>query len=303
MDRAAERAPDGRTTLRSEEDITISRTLSRLEPRADALRVHFDLGLRAYEDGDLEAVRRHRAAVGMLPEGGVACLPFLALRWRELWLSDRKDDALAAAREAARRFPDDPDTLLELADVLRETGSDADAAKLLLENAQRYPEDPEVWYEAGIAAERLENWDLRRECFHKVWELEHDAEPVFRLWLPEERFVEVAEETLERLPQGIRKSLGNIAILVEDYPEEWIFDTDVGDPRLMGLFDGPERSLEGGADYVAHGPARVYLFRWNIERMCRSEVDVEEQIEITVLHEIGHYLGLEEEELHLRGLG
>lgn len=281
----------------------ISRTLSRLQARGDALRVHFELGLRAYDEGDADGVRRHRAAVGMLPEGGPLCLAFLALHWRALWLEDRRDDALLVVREATRRFPDDVDTTLELADVLHDMGGDAEAAKALMTAAEQHVDDAELWYEAGVAAERIEDWELRLSCFRKVWELEHDAEPPFRLWLPEERFIEVAEEAIEGLPPHVRQALGNVAIVVDDYPEAWIFDTDVADSRILGLFDGPERAQERGVDFVATGPTRIYLYRWNIERMCSSPDEVEEQVQITVLHEIGHYLGLDEDELEVRGLG
>ncbi len=280
-----------------------SRTHHRFAARPDALRVHFDIGLRAYEEGGLAGVQRHRTAVGMLPDGGPASLPYLALRWRELWLLDRRPEALAVARTAMERFPDDPDAVLEVADILGELGAFEEAAQLLIDAASRNPDDAEIWYEAGIALEQIERWDLRLECFRHVWSLEQDREPEFRLWLPEQRFIEVAEATIERLPPHVLEHLGNVAIMVEDYPGAWIFETEVSDPRLLGLFDGPESAYERGLDYVADGPARIYLFRWNIERRCGSEGEVEQQIEITVLHEIGHYLGLDEEELHLRGLG
>ncbi|MCB9728335.1 MAG: metallopeptidase family protein [Deltaproteobacteria bacterium] len=281
----------------------ISRTLSRLQARGEAMRVHFDLGLRAYDGGDADGVRRHRAAVGMLPEGGPACLAFLALHWRALWLEEQREQALEVVREAARRFPDDVDTVLELADVLHDMDADAEAAEVLMAAAGAHEDDPELWYEAGVAAERVEDWERRLASFKRVWELERDSEPPFRLWLPEERFVAVAEEAIERLPEHIREALGNVAIVVEDYPEAWIFETDVADSRILGLFDGPERAQERGVDFVATGPTRIYLFRWNIERMCGSPEEVEEQVEITVLHEIGHYLGLDEDELEMRGLG
>lgn len=281
-----------------------SRTFGRLQARGDALRVHFDLGLRAYDAGEVAGVQRHRSAVAMLPEGGPGALEYLALRWRELWLLGERDDALVVATEASRRYPDDPEATLELGDILVEVGRFDAALDVLLEGARKHPEHAEIWYETGLAAERVERWEVRSECFQRVWALEHEQEGTgARLWLPEERFVEVAEETLERLSARIRQAVGNVAIFVEDYPDAWIFETEVGDPRVLGLFDGPERAQEAGVDFVATGPARIYLFRRNIERMCRSAEEVEEQVEITVLHEVGHYLGLDEEELHLRGLG
>ncbi len=280
-----------------------SKRLRQIEARADSLRNHFDRGLRAYDNGDLVGVQRHRAAVGMLPEGGGKSLEFMALRWRELWLEGRREEALEVVREASELYPDDADTSLELGDVLNDLGRPLEALEILRAGATRHRHDADLWYEVGLAAEALQNWDLRAEAFKNVWQLEHDREPPHRLWLSEERFIEVAEQTLERISPLHRRSLGNVVIIVDDYPEEWIFETEVSDPRIMGLFDGPDRAMESGLDYVAHGPSRIYLYRWNIERVCGSEDEVEEQVEITVLHEVGHYLGLDEEALDFRGLG
>lgn len=281
----------------------VSRTLARLQARRDALRVHFELGLRSYDAGDLAGVQRHRWAVAMLPEGGTQVLEFMALRWRELWLLEAQEQALEVAREAARRYGDDIDTTLELGDILVELGRFDDVLEVLLEGARRHEEHAELWYEAGVAAERLEQWDLRNDCFRRVWSLEREVEPSHRIWLPEGRFVEVATNTVELLAPTIQAALGNVVIFVEDYPDAWIFETDVGDPRVLGFFDGITNADERSLDCISDGPARIYLFRRNIERLCESPQDVERQIEITVLHEIGHYLGLDEEELHLRGLG
>ena len=280
-----------------------SLSLTRLLARSEALAVHFDLGLRAYSEGNLSGVRRHLAAVGMLPEGGTACLAFMALSWRERWLSDSPEEALAIAKEAAGRFSHDLDTVLELADILLEIGHPRDVLEILLAVSEQEQTNPDLWYEAALAAERDGQVGVRVACFRQVWELEHATEPAHRLWLSEARFAEVAEETLARLPERIRESLGNVAVIIEDYCDQWVLDGEPGDPRSLGLFVGPERAHERGLDYVAEGPARVYLYRWNIERICDSAAQVEEQIAITVLHEIGHYLGLDEDDLELRGLG
>ena len=275
----------------------------RLLARSEALSVHFDLGLRAYDAGDSVGVARHRAAVGMLPEGGPRSLQYLALKWRELWLGERWDEALDVARTAAERYPDDADTALELGDILTDLGADAEALETLLACARQNVDDPDLWYEVGVVAERTERWDIRHEAFSCVWDLEHEREPGFRLYLPEARFLQVAEDTIGRLPPTTRQALGNVAVMVDNYPDRWILETEVSDPRLLGLFSGPERALEGASDHVAWGPAMIHLFRWNIERVCSNEEEVVEQVEITVLHEIGHYLGLDEEALHARGLG
>jgi predicted Zn-dependent protease with MMP-like domain len=279
-----------------------SRRYAQIVALADALGTHFDLGLRAYDAGDLHGVQRHRAAVGMLPEGGPQSLEYLALRWRELWVLDQREAALEVARDANQRYPDDLDTALDLGDVLTDLGRGEEALEALTALVKRNPDDPDLWYEVGLAAERLERWETRLAAFKRVWDLEHAAEPGDRLWVSDERFTELAEGALERLPEGARRALGNVAVMVEDYPEAWIFETDVADPRVLGLFDGVERSVERGSDFVSRGPSLIHLFRWNIERFCHDEEEVEEQVEITVLHEVGHYLGLDEEDLRHRGL-
>jgi len=280
-----------------------SQTYFRLNARHEALAVHFDLGLRAYDAGDLSGVRRHLAAVGLLPEAGSACPQFMALQWRALWLDEDRDGALDIARAALGLSPGDPDAAIEVADILVEMEAVEEAAELLLETSEQHESDPELWYEAGVLLESLERWDLRLQCFEHVWELEQDGSSPILTWLSEGRFIEVAGQVIAELPEHVREALGNVVVMVEDYPARWILDTEVADPRLLGLFDGVGRAAEAGHDIIPLGPSRIYLYRWNIERRCASIEEVEEQIAITVLHEIGHYLGLDEDELHARGLG
>jgi len=239
----------------------------------------------------------------MLPEGGAGCLAFMALAWRERWLSDSPEEALAIAKDAAGRFSHDLDTVLELADILLEIGDPRDVLEILLAVSEQEQTNPDLWYEAALAAERDGQVGVRVACFRRVWELEHEIDPTHRVWLSETRFAEIAEETLARLPELVRENLGNVAVIIEDYSAHWVLDGEPGDPRALGLFVGPGRADERALDYVAEGPARVYLYRWNIERVCDSADQVEEQVAVTVLHEIGHYLGLEEDELELHGLG
>lgn len=280
-----------------------SKTLNRRLMRERALATHFHLGLSAYDHGDARNVARHRAAIGILPEAGPDSLEFMALDWRAKWLDDRQDEALAVAEEIARRFPDDPDGVLELGHILVDLDRPDEALEVLLRGTATHGGDADLWYELGLVAEQLDNDELRRRAFREVWQLEHDVEPSHRLFLTEDRFIEVVEDTLERLPPIARNALGNVAIIVEDYPDAWIVEEDVADPRVLGLFDGPDRAMEHSVEAVIEGPARISLFRWNIERTCASVEEAEEQVAITVLHEVGHYLGLDEEALHFMGLG
>ena len=270
--------------------------------RHEAVSVHFDLGLRAFETRDMRRVTQNRIALAMLPEAGPHSLEYLSLLWRERWLENKQDEALTIGRQLVERFPEDADAVLELAQMLTDAGRPDEASIVLMSGVEKNPGDADLWFELGLAAERAENEPLRLKSFQEVWRLEHDEEPDDRLFLSEEAFVRVVEETVEGLPDHVRDVIGNLAVIIEDYPERWVVDDGIADPRILGLFMGSDTSLEGSVEAVSDGPSRIYLYRWNIERQCPTLEDVEREIRITVLHEIGHYLGLDEEALEARGL-
>lgn len=270
--------------------------------RSHALDVHFDLGLKAFEDKDLERLKQNRIAIAMLPEGGMGALEYLALSWRLAWLEERFEDALETARTITRLFPEDPDGVLELAQILSDLGRAHEALDTLQAGVDKQPEDADLWFEMGLAAERTGKDALRKKAFHEVWKLEHERAPERSLFLTDELLEKTVEHTLTRLPPVAQRALKNVAIIIEDYPEEWVVTDDVADPRILGLFDGPPLPDELSVSAVIEGPARIYLFRWNIDRTCHTTDDAIEQVEITVLHEVGHYLGLDEEALDYRGL-
>jgi predicted Zn-dependent protease with MMP-like domain len=91
-----------------------------------------------------------------------------------------------------------------------------------------------------------------------------------------------------------------VPILVEDYPSDELIDDGL-DPRLYGLFDGvpfPEQSSLGAPPHLE----RVLLFQRNLERHARTADELEEQIRITLLHETGHFFGMDEADLADVGL-
>jgi predicted Zn-dependent protease with MMP-like domain len=105
------------------------------------------------------------------------------------------------------------------------------------------------------------------------------------------RFEELVEQALDDLPEAFREKLTNVAIMVEDLPPE--------EPRrgglLLGLFHGIPRTEK--SIFFSSPPDRIFLYQRNIEAVCRSEAEVRRQIRATLLHEVGHYFGLSEDEL------
>jgi predicted Zn-dependent protease with MMP-like domain len=279
-----------------------SHTLWRRLARAKALETHFDMGLEAYERGEREGLVRHMEAVAVLPEGGTGCIEYLALSWRLKWLDGDQQAAAETARLGTLLFPQDVDTVLEYGRLLVDLGRHGDALPVLEEGTRLAPEDADMWFELGVAAEFVEDWDLRIDAFRRVWQIEHRFEPAEARLLTDDEAVAVAEAAVERLPPAVRSAVGNVAIIVEDYPEEWVVTDAAADPRILGLFDGPTHGFETSLDAVMDGPARIYLFRRNIERHCQDREDAEHQIALTVLHELGHYFGFDEVQLEDLGL-
>lgn len=112
-----------------------------------------------------------------------------------------------------------------------------------------------------------------------------------------EEFVNVAEETLDSLPEEFRSRIRNVAILVEDFPPNQT-PIEPGQHRqlLLGCFHGVPATRKSVFD-ISIGPAHIVLYQKNIEAICSSEEEVREQIKQTLMHELGHYFGMTEEQL------
>jgi predicted Zn-dependent protease with MMP-like domain len=112
-----------------------------------------------------------------------------------------------------------------------------------------------------------------------------------------EHFVKVVEEALDSLPQKFRSRIQNVAVLVESIPPNQP-SPQAGQPRrlLLGVFHGVPTTKKSIFN-LPSGPDHIVLYQKNIEAICSSEAQVREQIRLTVIHELGHYFGLDEEQL------
>ena len=112
-----------------------------------------------------------------------------------------------------------------------------------------------------------------------------------------EDFVKVAEDTLDSLPQEFRSRIQNVAILVEDFPPNQS-PPGRGQQRrlLLGIFHGVPATKRSVFD-ISVGPAHIVLYQKNIEAVCSNEAEVRHQIRQTLIHELGHYFGMTEEQL------
>ena len=113
-----------------------------------------------------------------------------------------------------------------------------------------------------------------------------------------EDFNHAVADALDSLPQRFRLRIRNVAVLVEDLPPEPI-PTEPGQPRriLLGLFHGVPMTQKSFFHGPIGSPDYVVLYKKNIEAVCSSEDEVRDQIRRTVIHEMGHYFGMNEEQL------
>lgn len=116
--------------------------------------------------------------------------------------------------------------------------------------------------------------------------------------MDKKKFEELVERSLRRLPKKFLNALENIAIEVVDEPEQEVLD-DLGieDGMLYGLYQGVPLT-EREWNYGNALPDRIEIYRGPIEREARSPEEIEEIVLDTVVHEIGHYFGFDDETLY-----
>lgn len=112
-------------------------------------------------------------------------------------------------------------------------------------------------------------------------------------------FEEAVDDALDSLPEQIAEAIAraNVAILVVEEP-----DPQPDGSTLLGLYEGIPLDQRSVFDGYAE-PDRILVFRGPLQRMCDEREQLVEQIAVTVLHELGHLFGLDEERLHELGWG
>ena len=120
-----------------------------------------------------------------------------------------------------------------------------------------------------------------------------------RSHVPFERLVERA---LAAIPSPFREHLAEVAIVIDDEPTpDQLRDNDMGpDSGLYGIYEGVPRT-EYGADWVAV-PNRITLFRLPLEEDFPDPDDLAEEVRITVIHELAHHMGIDDDRLEELGV-
>jgi predicted Zn-dependent protease with MMP-like domain/Flp pilus assembly protein TadD len=218
----------------------------------------------------------------------------------EIELGDEEADA--AEKTLADLPPVElPTATLELraGDAFLELANHDRAAEHYERASKKEPDNADAVYGLGLVAEARGEAAEMVAHFQRVRALDDKSKPL--PWaVTEERMEELVEAALAELPERAQKLLENVPVMVEALPSEEVV-ADGFDPRGLGLFTGvpfPEQSALSGPPHLE----AVFLYQRNIERVARSTAEVEAEIRTTLLHETGHFFGLDEEDLVELGL-
>jgi predicted Zn-dependent protease with MMP-like domain len=184
--------------------------------------------------------------------------------------------------------------------ILFELGRFSDARRALLSAVALDPESGHALYHLALVHERLGDEELAETALSKANALDPDHYPL-PVAVDEEFFRGAAADALDNLPRSIREYIADVPLLVEDFPSDDLLRSQNISPQILGLYIGVPRT-EAEPSCQSVDLTRVILFKKNLEKICHDRDELIEQIQITVRHEVGHHLGLSEEDLERLGL-
>jgi len=109
-------------------------------------------------------------------------------------------------------------------------------------------------------------------------------------------FEEAVVDALDQIPDELAKLMDDVVVLVED-------DSPPGEHELLGLYEGVALTERGNSWGHGELPDRIFIYRNPTLAMCRSAQEVRDEVAVTVVHEIAHHFGIDDERLHELGWG
>ena len=109
-----------------------------------------------------------------------------------------------------------------------------------------------------------------------------------------QRFDELVSDALDLIPPDLAAALDNVVVLVEGRKP--------GEPNVLGLYEGVALT-DRTSTYAGVLPDRITIYRESLLGVCDTEADVVDEVAVTVIHEIAHHFGIDDERLHELGWG
>ncbi len=283
-DRALAVDPNDPETLWGAADFYVSRLGDR-----ESLQVGLEHALRGAR---LAPARRDRELAGRL---------YLLAGMAENDLG-RSKDALAHLDQALARLRGDPDVIYERGVALYELCRFREARRAFETVLRRIPDDAWALHYLGLVAERSGDEPRARTLLARAVNLASGRiQPEINL----ERgaFEEEVRRAIAALPEEERRALADVPVQIEELPAmaDLTAVTPPLSPSILGLFRGPPERESCAPD---EGPPcrAIVFYRKNLVRFARNRRELAEQVQMTLLHELGHLHGENDDELRDRGL-
>ncbi len=278
-------------------------TLRRLEPKNAAWALaEADLLIREAED-DRELIEQGlevlESTERLVAKDAELTFELELLRATALNQLGDFEDALQSLRVALDIDSQSPEAQLEYGQASFELARFDEARRVYQVLARDFPDEAWAHHALGLLAER--RGEDPQPYFERARAVSPEEFPP-PVHLSPEAFDRAVAEAIEALPEHAKPALENCIIDVQPIPSDEDLAQGGVSPLILGLFRGhavDERSPVEAAD---HQTAHITLYQNNLERFATTREDLLEEIRITVLHEVGHLLGLDEDELYERGL-
>ncbi len=271
------------------------------EGTTEQIELLLDQAEEALDDGKIEAALEICERVLRLAPGHAGAWFVHGDALRAL---GRLEEAAESYKSAALRQPDHAASWSSLAltsfELLRYDESRRAATRAVRE----VPETAEAWWVRALLRERRgDAQGAERALLHAAF-LDPDGFPLPPR-LSDEDVEDIVEETLSMLHPALREYLANVPVMLEEVPPDEIlrlYDPPASPLELLGFFSGSTLQDRSLSDPWSQLPGNITLFRKNLERHAESRAELIEELRITLFHEVGHFLGLDEDDLEARGL-
>ena len=222
------------------------------------------------------------------------------LKSKALFYLDDLEGAAFLVRRASKSMGDQPVYSAFEGQILFELGRYEESRRILERSVAMDPDSAHAVYHLGLLVERLDGSEEAESLFARANSLDPRHYPM-PTEVTDEAFDAAVADAIANLPRSIREYIADVPVLVEPYPSRELVVSENVSPQLLGIFVGTPRT-EAALTAPSEGLDRVMVFKQNLEKVCRDPEELIDQIGITVRHEIGHYLGLDEDDMERLGL-
>lgn len=222
--------------------------------------------------------------------------------WIDLfWQCRRHDLMLKVAEDAEASFGPDPEWAFARGEALFNLGRFDESREVLEPLTQEDFDDPMLFYLLACMAERRGEDEAAKRLFETAHRLS-PKEFTVPLELSEDDAIKIYEQCLIDLPEQIAWHLKDVPIYISPLPSDALLRSvePSHDPLIMGLFMGQPLGLEGSV-WPTDQPC-ILLFHKNIAKIAADFETLEDELRKTLFHEVGHYLGFDEDQLEEMGL-